>query len=98
MSKKLSIQPLADFLFLRWDKQKETKKGVILSDTSKSKPAIATVVAVGPGKLDRHGNYVKILLKPGDKVVVGPFIPQPLKIEGEELWVARESEIFAKIK
>lgn len=97
MSKKLSIQPLADFLFLRWEKQKETKKGVILSDTSRSKPAIAMVVAVGPGKLDRHGNYIKMLLKPGDKVVVDPFIPQAIKVEGEELWVAREGEIFAKI-
>ena len=97
MNKKLSIQPLADFLFLKWEKQKETKRGVILSDTSKSKPAIATVVAVGPGKIDRHGNYVKTSLKPGDKVVVDPFIPQPIKIEGEELWVAREGEIYAKI-
>jgi len=97
MSKKLSIQPLADFLFLRWEKQRETKKGVILSDTSKSKPAIAIVVAIGPGKLDRHGNYIKTQLKPKDKVVVDPFIPQLIKVEGEEYWVVEENKIFAKI-
>lgn len=95
--KKTSIQPLSDFIFLQWEKEKETKKGVILSDTSKSKPAIATVIAVGPGKLDRHGNYIKSTLKPGDKVVVDPFIPQLVKIEGEEFWVVKENEIFAKI-
>lgn len=95
--KKLSIQPLSDFLFLRWERQKQTKAGVILSDTSKSKPAIATVVAIGPGRLDRHGNYIKTILRSGDKVVVDPFIPQPIKIEGEELWVVKESEIFGKL-
>ena len=97
MNKKLSIQPLNDIVFLKREKQKETAKGVILSDTSKSKPAIAIVIAIGPGRLDRHGNYIKTFLKPKDKVVVDPFIPQPIKIEGEELWVARESEIYAKI-
>jgi len=97
MSEKQSIHPLSDFLFLRWEKQKETKRGVLLSDTSKSRPAIATVISVGPGKLDRNGNYIKTQLKPGDKVVVDPFIPQSIKIDGEELWVARESEILGKI-
>ena len=94
---KLKLQPLSDFIFLKWEKQKETKKGVLLSDTSKSKPAIAIVTAIGQGRLDRHGNFIKTILKPGDKVVVDPFIPQLIKIEGEELWVVRESEIFAKI-
>ena len=95
--KKSTIQPLSDFLFLRWDRKKETAKGVILSDTSKNKPAVAKVVAIGPGRLDRQGNFIKSLLKPGDRVVVDPFIPQMIKIEDEELWVARESEILAKI-
>lgn len=97
MSKKLSIQPLNDFVFLRWEKQKETAKGIILSDTSKSRPAIAKVIAVGPGRIDRQGQFHKTSLKIGDRVVVDPFIHQVIKIEGEELWVVKESEIFAKI-
>jgi len=94
---KNKITPLSDFVFLRWAREKETKRGVILSDTSKSRPAIAEVIAIGPGKLDKNGNYIKTQLKVGDRVVVDPFIPQLIKIEGEELWVAREGEIFAKI-
>ena len=97
MNKKLTIQPLSDFLFLKWTKQRETEKGIILSDTSKTRPAIAEVLAVGPGKIDRHGSYIKTSLRPGDKVVVDPFLPQPIKVEGEELWVIRESDIYAKI-
>lgn len=94
---KQSIQPLNDFVFLSWEKQKETDKGIILSDTSKSNPAIAIVIAVGPGKMDKNGNFIKITLKPKDKVIVDPFIPQPVKIMGEEFWVVRESEIFGKL-
>jgi chaperonin GroES len=96
-NKKIIIQPFSDFLFLKWEKKKETKKGVILSDTSKSRPAIAEVIAVGPGRLDRHGNLIETQLKSGHKVVVDPFIPQPINIEGEEFWVVRESEIYGKI-
>ncbi|MDP3143565.1 MAG: co-chaperone GroES, partial [Candidatus Omnitrophota bacterium] len=80
MLKKASLQPLGDFLFLQWDRERETKSGVILSDTSRSKPAVAKVVAIGPGRMDRTGNFVKTSLKVGDKVVVDPFVPQVIKI------------------
>lgn len=95
--KKSSLQPLGDFLFLQWDRKKKTETGVILSDTSKSRPAIAVVVAVGPGRMDRSGNFIKTILKIGDRVVVDPFVPQVVKVEGEEFWVVKESEIFAKL-
>ena len=88
---------MSDFVFLKWEKKKETKSGIVLSDVSKTKPSTAKIVAVGPGRLDRHGNYIKTLLKPGDMVLVDPFIPQPIKVEEEELWVAREGDIYAKI-
>ena len=91
----INFNPLSDFIILRWEKQTETKSGVLLSDISKSKPHTAKVVAVGPGKLDRHGNFIKVTINPGDTVIVDPFIPVPIKIEGEELWVARESDIYA---
>lgn len=96
-NQKIKIQPLSDFIFLRWEKKKETKSGIVLSDVSKTKPSIAKVIAVGPGKLDRHGNDIKILLKPGDTVLVDPFILQPIKVGDEELWVTRASDIYAKI-
>ena len=94
---KLKLQPLSDFIFLKWDKEKETKSGIIVSDISKTKPSRAKVVAVGPGIFDKHGNYIKVLLKIGDKVLVDPFIPQAIKVEDEEFWVVRANEIFAKI-
>lgn len=91
------MTPLSDFIFLKFKKEKKTKKGVLLSDVSKNKPVTAEVVAVGPGRLDRHGNIVKTTLKKGDTVVIDPFLPRELKVDDKEYLVMRESEIFAKL-
>jgi len=94
---KLLIQPFSDYLFLKTEKIEKSKGGVILSDTHRSKPSIMTVLAVGPGKLDRNGNYIKSLLRFGDKIVIDPFLPQSIKIDGEEYMIARESDIYGKL-
>ena len=91
------IQPLSDFIFLAFEKQKKSKGNVLLSDVSKKKPARAKVLAVGPGRLDRHGNLVKTTLKKGNIVAIDPFLPREISIEGKIYLVMRESEIFAKL-
>ena len=90
-------KPLNDFVFLEWKKETETKKGIVLSDVSKSKPATAKVIAVGEGVLDRHGNFIKTKLKKGDMVVIDPFLPRQIKINDKEYLVLREREIFAQL-
>lgn len=91
------IKPLSDFVFLTFEKQKKTDRGVLLSDVSKKKPARAKVVGVGLGRLDRHGNFIKTTLKKGDIVAIDPFLPREVHIEGKDYLVMRESEIFAKL-
>lgn len=91
------MQPLGDFIFLEFKKEEQTKKGVILADVSKSKPATAKVVAVGPGRLDRLGNIVKTILKVGDTVVIDPFLPRQVKVNDKEYLIMREPEIYAKL-
>ena len=91
------IEPLSDYVFLKIIKQKETKSGIVVSDVSRAKPSLAEVVAVGPGRIDKFGNFIKSNLKLKDTVVVDPFSLQPIKIEGEELWFIHEYEILGKI-
>lgn len=91
------MKPLSDYVFLKYEKRDKTKKGVVLADTSKMKPATAKVIAVGPGRLDRHGNFVKTEIKKGDSIVVDPFIVQVIKVGDEEYLVCRASEILAKL-
>ena len=84
---------LSNFIFLEYDK-KEKKSGIVLSDVSKNKPAIATVISVGDGRLDRHGNLIKTTLKKGDKVIVDPFILREIEVEKEKYLVCREDDIY----
>lgn len=91
------MQPLNDNVFLKYEKKDKTKKGVVLADTSKLKPATAKVVAVGPGRLDKFGNFVKTEIKKGDTIVVDPFIVQAIKVGDEEYLTCRASEILAKL-
>jgi len=91
------MQPLSDFVFLKYEKKEQTKSGVYVSDVSRSKPARFEVVAVGPGKLNRMGNFVATTLKPGDTILCNPFEPREFEDEGKKYYITRESEIFAKI-
>ena len=97
LNKKSKLEPLSDFVFLRFDKTKKTASGIELSDVSKNKPAKAKVLAIGPGRSDRNGIFVKTTLKVGDTVVVNPFLPLEIKVDEEDYLVIRENEIFARI-
>ena len=90
------MQPLNDFVFLEFKKEEKTK-GIILANVSKTKPVTAKVIACGPGKLDRFGNFIKTILKKGDIVAIDPFSPRQIKINDKEYLVCRESEIFCKL-
>lgn len=90
------IQPLSNFVFLEYEKQEE-KEGILISEVSNFKPATAKVVAVGPGKMDRFGNFVTMGITAGDRVAVDPFIVREVKIENINYLVIREDEIFAKL-
>ncbi len=91
------LTPLSDYIFLEFKKEEQTKKGIILADVSKSKPATAKVIAVGPGRIDRTGAFIKTSLKTGDTVIIDPFTPRQIKVNDKEYLVLREQEIFAKL-
>jgi len=51
--------------------ESEVKKGgIIIPDTAKEKPQEGKVVALGTGKIDRHGKKVDFTVKSGDKVLI----------------------------
>jgi len=56
----MNLKPLNDHVFIEpTEEEKVTKSGIVLPDTAdKEKPIQGTVVAVGPGKLDKDGKRV----------------------------------------
>ena len=93
---KLNLHPLADRVIIKPSEAEETTKGgIILPDTAKEKPIEGTVVAAGPGKVTDDGKTVKMGVKVGDKVLYGKYSGTEITVEGEELLIMRESDIFA---
>ena len=88
---KLNITPLHDRVIVRAAAaETKTAGGIIIPDTAKEKPQRGTVVAVGTGKKDEP-----MTVKAGDTVLYGKYAGTEITIDGRELLIMRESDIFA---
>jgi len=95
----MKLSPLYDRVVLKRLEEKEVKKGsIIIPDTAKEKPQKAEVIAVGPGKVTDGGKTIALTVKVGDKVLIGKYAGNEIKIDDEEFVIAREDEILAKIE
>jgi len=89
----VSIKPLADRVIVEVSPAEEkTASGIIIPDTAKEKPQRGTIVAVGTGKKDEP-----MTVKVGDTVLYGKYAGTEVSVDGRELLIMRESDIFAII-
>ncbi len=92
------LKPLQDRVVIKMMESEETtKSGIILSASSKEKPQIAEVIAVGPG-LKQDGKIVPLEVKTGDKVVVSKYSGTEVKYEEEEFIIVKENDILAIVE
>jgi chaperonin GroES len=92
MAQKLT--PLHDRVLIRRVEEAETVRGgIIIPDTAKEKPQEGVVVAVGTGRHEK-GQTIPLAVKEGDRVLFGKYAGSEIKIEGEELLILKEEEIF----
>jgi chaperonin GroES len=84
------IKPLA--------REEMTKSGIVLPDTAKEKPQEGTIVAVGPGGLDKNGHKVEMTLKVGDKVLYQKYAGTEFKIDDEEHLVMHQDDVLALVE
>jgi len=93
-----NFRPLHDRVVLRRVAAAEkTAGGIIIPETAKEKPVEAVVVAVGPGARDEHGQIVPLSVKEGDHVLFGKWSGTEVTIKGEELLIAKESDLFGVV-
>lgn len=87
----VNVKPLADRVVIEPAPAEETTaSGIIIPDTAKEKPQRGTVVAVGTGKKDEP-----MTVKEGDTVLYGKYSGTEINIDGADLLIMRESDIFA---
>lgn len=92
----MKIKPLADRVVVKPAQAEErTKGGIIVPDTAKEKPVWGEVVAVGPGRVTEDGKSIPMEVKNGDKVLYGKYSGTEVTLDGDELLIMRESDIFA---
>jgi chaperonin GroES len=92
----MSLKPLADRVVVKPSQAEEkTKGGIIVPDTAKEKPVWGEVIAVGPGRVSDDGKQIPMEVKVGDRVLYGKYSGTEVTIDGEELLIMRESDIFA---
>ena len=91
----MNLKPLLDRVVIkRLAEENKTAGGLIIPDTAKEKPSTGEVVAVGPGGRDEDGKTIAMTLKVGDKVLFGKWSGTEIKINGEDLIIMKESEVF----
>jgi chaperonin GroES len=90
---KINLKPLADRVLVEPAAADEkTSGGIYIPDTAKEKPQRGKVLAVGTGKKDEP-----ITVKVGDSVLYGKYSGTEINIEGKDLLIMRESDIYAVV-
>jgi chaperonin GroES len=94
----MKLKPLHSRVIVRrLETESKTAGGIIIPDTAKEKPIEGEVLAVGPGARDDSGKLTPLDVKTGDKVLFGKWSGTEVKIDGEDLLIMNESDIFAII-
>ena len=94
----MKLRPLADRVIVkRLENETKTASGIVIPDNAAEKPDQGEVLAVGPGRVE-DGNAVAMHVKVGDRVLFGKYSGQTVKVDGEEMLVMKEDDLFAVIE
>ena len=94
----MKLKPLADRVVLKQNAAEErTSSGIFLASAAQEKPEIYEVIEVGPGGIV-DGNEVKMIVKPGESVLVGKYSGSKIKLEDVEYTIVHQSDILAVIE
>ena len=95
----MNIRPLHDRIVAkRVEAGEEVRGGIIIPDSAKDKPQEAEVLAVGPGKLDDNGKRLPVDVKTGDRVLIGKYAGNEIKVDGQDVVILREDDVLAVIE
>jgi chaperonin GroES len=96
---KTQLKPLHDRVVVkRLENETKTASGIVIPDNAAEKPDQGEIVAVGEGKKNDKGERLPMDVKVGDIVVFGKYSGQTVKVDGEELLVMKEEDLFAVVK
>lgn len=103
----MKLEPIGDNILIELDKIKESKEkkldsGLIIPATNVSdqeaRQDMATVVAVGEGRLLNNGRLVPLRVQAGDRVLFNKYAGTQIVKDGNTFLILKECDILAIIK
>ncbi|MEH0167964.1 co-chaperone GroES [Paucibacter sp. JuS9] len=95
----MNLRPLHDRVIVkRLEQETKTASGIFIPDAAAEKPDQGEVLAVGTGKRNDRGDLIAMNVKVGDRVLFGKYSGQTVKVDGDELLVMREEDLFAVVE
>jgi len=95
----MKLRPLHDRVIVkRLENETKTASGIVIPDNAAEKPDQGEVLAVGPGKRNDKGEFITVGVAVGDRVLFGKYSGQTVKVDGDELLVMREEDLFAVVQ
>ena len=95
----MKIRPLHDRVIVRREEEEQkTAGGILLPGSAQEKPNQGEVVAVGDGAILENGDVRPVALSVGDNVIFGQYSGNAVKVDGEELIILSESEIYGVVE
>jgi chaperonin GroES len=95
----MTIRPLSDRIVVTRVKQTDQMQGSLhIPDSAKEKPQEAEVTAVGKGKRLDDGKVMPLDVKVGDRVLIGKYSGNEIKLDGQEYLIIREDEVLGIIE
>jgi chaperonin GroES len=94
----MKLTPLHDRVIVkRLEVETKTASGIYIPDNAAEKPDQGEVLAVGAGKRNDKGEISAMSVKVGDRVLFGKYSGQSVKVDGDELLVMKEDDLFAVV-
>jgi len=100
----MNIKPLSNRVLIELrneEEEKTTKSGIVLPDSmEKKEQSRGTVVAVGPGKMQKDGNRIPVSVKVGEQVIFSKPWGDDKKFEENDktFFLVDEDEILAVVE
>lgn len=90
------LKPLSGFVVVkRLESEAQTKSGIVLAESAKEKPQKGEVIAVGPGKMGADKEMKAPQVEVGQTILFKKYGPTEMEIDGEDLLILEEDDIFA---
>jgi len=91
----MTIQPLYDRIVVKRTEEKQKMQGGLhIPDSAQEKPQEADVTAVGKGKRLEDGKIVPLDVKVGDRVLIGKYSGNEIRLDGQDYLIIREDEVL----